>query len=61
MNPRGFHCAAIAAQQWCRTDNRKILTGRDGISKTILRKKCALNGNFAHAETFPLRLPVPTG
>jgi hypothetical protein len=51
---RDFHRAAIAAQQSRRTDNGKILTGRDGISKTILWKKCAIIGNFADAETFPL-------
>ena len=33
----------------------KSLIGRDGISKTVMWKKCVALGNFADAGTFPIR------
>jgi hypothetical protein len=52
---RSCHRAAITAQQSCSIDDGKNLIGRDGISKTMVWKKCAPSGNFADAKTFPLR------
>jgi hypothetical protein len=54
--PRGFRRAA--AQRLGCVNTGGSITGRDGISKTILWKKCAIIGNFADAETFP---PSHTG
>jgi len=41
--------------QSCSISIDKNLNGGDGISKTMMWKKCAPVGNFAHAETFPVR------
>jgi hypothetical protein len=48
----GSRRSAITAQQSCSIED---LIGRDGISKTMAWKKQASFGNFADAETFPLR------
>src|ERR1700676_146505 len=52
---QGSHGATIIAQPLRSIDNGKNLIGRDVISKFVLWRKCAPSGNFAHAETFPLR------
>jgi hypothetical protein len=54
-SPRGSGRNAITAQQLGGSDSGENLIGRDGISKTMAWRKCGPQGNFAPAETFPVR------
>jgi hypothetical protein len=51
---------ASAAPSFCPGTHGKSLIGGDGISKALMWKMCvqtrARSGNFAGAETFPVRL-----
>jgi hypothetical protein len=51
---------AFAAPSFCPGKHGKSLIGGDGISKALMWKMCvrtsARFGNFAGAETFPVRL-----
>jgi hypothetical protein len=51
---------AFAAPSFCPGKHGKSLIGGDGISKALMWKMCvqtrARSGNFAGAETFPVRL-----
>jgi hypothetical protein len=51
----GSRSAAITAQQSCSIATGRNLTGRDGMSKIRSRRSARLQGNFARAETFPVR------
>jgi hypothetical protein len=59
LNEQGF--AAVPAARPSFLDNRAALTTAKaravvmGIIRTMVWKKYASLGNFAHAETFPLR------
>ncbi|WP_300181999.1 hypothetical protein [Bradyrhizobium sp.] len=50
---------AFAAPSFCPGNHGKSLIGGDGISKALMWKMCvrtsARSGNFAGAETFPVR------
>ena len=54
-SPRGSGRNAITAQQFCSSDSGENLIGRDGISKTVVWRKCASSGELRSCETFPVR------